>query len=183
MTPLLIFGYAWLFPESPADTGARRARSMLAAAIVYLQIAVVYLAMRLFALGGFAPKVGFWSLERMISMLPAAAWLYVRELVWPFHLTIFPRVTEVASGRGQVRGTGARFDDNAGGVGLDLAAKPAGGILRAAAGGSSTARVRSARVPALRFRARSLSVCSGRRDCAFCWRSRCGNCRAFRRSW
>jgi hypothetical protein len=94
VTPLLIFGYTWLFPESPADTGARRARSALSAAIVYLQIVVVYLGMRLFALGGFAPKVGLWSPKKMIATLPAAAWLYVRELVWPFHLTIFPRVTE-----------------------------------------------------------------------------------------
>ena len=92
VAPLLIFGYAWLYPEREDPTRAKRARSAFAATIPYLQVVVVYFAMRLLALGRFSPKVGSWSLKRMIETLPAAVWFYVRELAWPFQLSVYPRV-------------------------------------------------------------------------------------------
>ncbi len=94
VAPLLIFGYAWIFPEREEEPRAKRARSAFAAAIPYLQVVVVYFAMRLFALGRFSPKLVHWSLKRLMVTLPAAVWFYVRELVWPFQLSVFPRVLD-----------------------------------------------------------------------------------------
>jgi protein O-mannosyl-transferase len=96
--PLLIFAYAWLFPETSEachEPLGKRARVAFFASFPYLQTLIVYFGMRVLALGNFSPHVGQWSFKSMIATLPVTAWFYIRELLWPFHLSIFPPVEKV----------------------------------------------------------------------------------------
>jgi protein O-mannosyl-transferase len=100
--PALILVYAWLFPEAssseiPAAMPKKRARAALLVCFPYLQTLIVYLAMRYVALGGFTPRPGYWGVKSMLETLPVTAWFYMRELLWPLHLSIFPPVTAVHS--------------------------------------------------------------------------------------
>jgi protein O-mannosyl-transferase len=96
--PVLIFAYAWLFPETSEashEPPGKRARAAFFASFPYLQTLIVYFGMRLLALGSFSPRVGQWSYKSAIATLPVTAWFYMRELLWPFHLSIFPPVERV----------------------------------------------------------------------------------------
>jgi tetratricopeptide (TPR) repeat protein/hypothetical membrane protein len=92
--PVLIFAYAWLFPESALESRGKRARSAFSTTIPYLQVLIVYFGMRFFALG-FSRLIGEGSVESMIRTLPITAWFYLRELLWPVNLTLFPPMTAV----------------------------------------------------------------------------------------
>lgn len=93
--PVLIFAYAWLFPESEPESSGKRARSALSATIPYLQILILYLGVRWLVLGGFSRHMGHWSLQSMIATLPLTAWSYMSHLLWPLHLSILPPVAVV----------------------------------------------------------------------------------------
>jgi tetratricopeptide (TPR) repeat protein len=93
--PALIFAYAWLFPESALESSAKRARRAFSAAIPYLQALIVYLGMRWLALGAFSQPSRGWSLKSQIATLPVTVWFYMRELLWPLHLSVFPPVEAV----------------------------------------------------------------------------------------
>jgi protein O-mannosyl-transferase len=92
--PALIFAYALLFPESPRESG-KRARLAFSASIPYLQVLIVYFGMRYFALGGFSRLIGHGSVKSMIATLPLTAWFYIRELLWPVNLSLFPPLSAV----------------------------------------------------------------------------------------
>jgi hypothetical protein len=93
--PALIFAYAWLFPESTQESRGKRARLAFSATIVYLQVLIVYFGMRFFALGGFSRLIGHGSVKSMIATLPITVWFYIRELLWPVDLSLFPPMTAV----------------------------------------------------------------------------------------
>jgi uncharacterized membrane protein len=93
--PALIFGFVWLFPESPQESSGKRARWAFSATVPYLQVLLVYLGMRYLALGGFSRPMGRWSLPSMIATVPITAWYYTTHLLWPLNLSLFPPLTRV----------------------------------------------------------------------------------------
>jgi tetratricopeptide (TPR) repeat protein len=93
--PALIFAYAWLFPESARESRGKRARSAFFTSIPYLQVLILYFGMRFFGLGAFSRVIGLWPVKSMIATLPLTAWFYLRGLLWPVNLSLFPSMTAV----------------------------------------------------------------------------------------
>jgi tetratricopeptide (TPR) repeat protein len=88
--PALVAIHAWLFPKPTADSRKKRIREAFLASLPYLQVTVVYLAMRLIALGGrLTSSHGEWPLPVMLYTWPKVAWFYLRQLIWPVHLSVF----------------------------------------------------------------------------------------------
>jgi tetratricopeptide (TPR) repeat protein len=91
--PLILFADQWLYgvAEKKARTLAAL-RSMLP----YLQVTVVYVAARIFALGRFG-QVWPWPRRAMLETIPSAALFYLRHLLWPWKLGMFYQIAPVTS--------------------------------------------------------------------------------------
>ena len=76
---------AWMSPNE--RTGSWREIALRVSP--YLAIAVAYLAVRRVVLSGFTvsnyPRPSGW----VLWSIPGALWFYLRQLLWPFHLSIF----------------------------------------------------------------------------------------------
>jgi len=93
--PAIILFYEWR--RTVGNELAVRARRTLMVAAPYVGLVLLYLAIRAVALKGMAPGIGnHASMESVLLTIPAAAWFYLSELVWPSSLSVFYGLSFVA---------------------------------------------------------------------------------------
>jgi len=81
VTPALIFGFDWLIRKESLGTSAKHVGPLAATGIAYLLV-------RHFVLRGFLHAENY-SFVTVALTLPEVAWFYVRQLLWPFRLSVF----------------------------------------------------------------------------------------------
>ena len=94
--PLILFADQWLFGSDNKEDKKTRARTALRSMLPYLQVTVVYVAARIFALGRFG-QAWPWPRRAMVETIPSAAFFYLRHLLWPWKLGLFYQVAPVTS--------------------------------------------------------------------------------------
>lgn len=96
--PALIAVYIWLFPQQPQATEAatsKRVRLVVDAVVPYVQVLLIYFAVRYLVLRGFSAQFAPWSIKSRIATLPEVVWYYMHTLAWPVRLSLFPPLAAV----------------------------------------------------------------------------------------
>lgn len=94
MLPALIGAHEWLFPTSPLPARKRLGQAV-DAAIPYLGVGLIYLAVRYAVLGSLTPLARDWPLSTMVATWPFVLSFYLRQLVWPFEYSLFYPIAPV----------------------------------------------------------------------------------------
>ncbi|HEY4365547.1 MAG TPA: tetratricopeptide repeat protein [Bryobacteraceae bacterium] len=89
VVPVLLFADWWLNPDPASKSWRDRIRAGVLALLPYLYVGVVYMGMRVLALGGFTPHRSVWGWRMTFWTLPSVAWFYLRGLVWPIGFGMF----------------------------------------------------------------------------------------------
>ncbi len=93
--PLLIMVHDYVSREEDASARDRRTRlrmlrESLRAAAPFIIVIIPYLGLRIWVLHGFShPAVDALAWRSIPLALPMVFWFYVRQLMWPVHLTIY----------------------------------------------------------------------------------------------
>jgi protein O-mannosyl-transferase len=99
VVPVLLFAEWWLSPDLSSKDRRERVRTAFLGLLPYLYTTVVYIGMRVIALGGFTPHRSVWPWRTMLWTLPSVAWFYLRGLLWPTGFGIFYDLNAVTQPR------------------------------------------------------------------------------------
>ena len=87
--PVLIYIYDRLFPRIPSTPPRPGLWNALRAALPYAVVFLVYLPLRIHALGRLAPRTEPWPPATVVATIPSVLFFYLRQLVLPIQYSTF----------------------------------------------------------------------------------------------
>lgn len=91
--PALVFAHAWIYGDREANQEQRnnwqRLSAALTLALVYIPLAIFYMAIRIHVLHGFAHGSGVMSAKTYVFTLPSVLLFYVKQWLLPIHMSAF----------------------------------------------------------------------------------------------
>lgn len=95
--PLLLAACDWFFPPAAAASSRQRLRAALRTLAACACIVLLYLPLRLHALGSLAPLVRAWTPRMLLGTLPSAGLFYLRQLLLPIQYSLFYPIAPIAT--------------------------------------------------------------------------------------
>lgn len=95
--PFLLAACDWMFPGAAEANRKQQLRSAASTLVMCFLVLLVYVGMRLHALGSFAPLLRVWTPRMLIATAPSVLVFYLRQLLVPMEYSLFYPIAPIAT--------------------------------------------------------------------------------------